>query len=132
MPSAPLDHIELRGIRAMATHGVLAEERLRPQPFEVDIDLQADLASAGQSDCLSSTVDYAALCEAAWRALVGPPANLLEHLAERVAASVLEVAGPTAESVTVSVRKLRPPIGVELESAGVTIVRRRSGAPPAC
>lgn len=33
------DRIQLRGIRATGIHGVLPEERVRPQPFEVDLDL---------------------------------------------------------------------------------------------
>jgi len=31
--------IELRGLRLVGTHGVLAEEQERAQPFEVDLDL---------------------------------------------------------------------------------------------
>ena len=44
------DHIELRGLRAVGTHGVLPEEHQRGQPFEVDLDVEVDLAAAGRSD----------------------------------------------------------------------------------
>jgi 7,8-dihydroneopterin aldolase/epimerase/oxygenase len=125
---APRDRIQVRGLRVTATHGVLAEERQHPQPFEVDLDLEVDLAPAGRSDSLEDTVDYGALCLAAEKALAGPPANLLEHLAERVASVVLDAAGPAATAVIVTVRKMRPPVPVEMGSAGVTIVRSR---PPA-
>ena len=46
------DRIELRGLRVLGTHGVLPEERERAQPFEVDLDIDADLRPAGVSDAL--------------------------------------------------------------------------------
>ncbi len=127
------DRIELRGLRALGTHGVLPEERERAQLFEVDLDLEVDLAAAGRSDALSDTVDYGAVARAAADVITGPPADLLEHLAERVAAAAFEAAGgrspsggsPVPSAVTVTVRKLRPPVPVALTSAAVTIRRRR-------
>jgi dihydroneopterin aldolase len=117
------DHIELRGLRLVAIHGVLPEERVRAQPFEVDLDIEADLAAAGRSDDLSDTVDYGALTDAVVAVMAGPPVNLLEHLAERVAAATLELTGPRATAVTVTVRKLRPPVAGDLASAAGRITR---------
>jgi dihydroneopterin aldolase len=118
-----LDRIELRGLRAVGTHGTLAEERRRAQPFEIDVDIHADLRAAGSSDVLGDTVDYGAVTQAVAGVVAGEHAELLEHLAERIAAAVLEVAGPIACSVTVTVRKLRPPVPADLASAGVRITR---------
>lgn len=117
------DRIELRGLRVVAAHGVLPEEIQRPQPFEVDLDLYADLAPAGETDDLLQTVDYADLCEAVADALRGPRAALLEHLAQRAADAALRVAGSRALRVTVTVRKLRPPVALDLASSAVTITR---------
>ena len=50
------DVVEIRGLRVMGTHGVLEEERQRAQPFEVDIDVETDLAAAGRSDDLTDTI----------------------------------------------------------------------------
>jgi dihydroneopterin aldolase/2-amino-4-hydroxy-6-hydroxymethyldihydropteridine diphosphokinase len=47
--------------------------------------------------------------------------QLLERLAERIAEVVLGDARAT--SVTVAVRKLRPPVPVDLTTAGVRITR---------
>ena len=44
----PGDRIQLRGLRAFGTHGVLPEEKSRAQPFEIDLDLDVDLAPAGR------------------------------------------------------------------------------------
>jgi dihydroneopterin aldolase len=124
------DRIELRGLRALGTHGVLPEERARAQPFEADVDLELDLGPAGQSDALADTVDYGVVAGAVAAVIAGEHSALLEHLAERIAAAALASA-PSARVVTVSVRKTRPPVPVDLASAGVTIRRERAGGPGA-
>jgi 7,8-dihydroneopterin aldolase/epimerase/oxygenase len=127
--SSGRDVIELRGLRVTGTHGVLPEERERAQPFEVDLEIETDLASAGTSDDLADTVDYGAVADAVAGVVAGPHADLMEHLAERIAQVVL--AAPRVEAVTVAVRKLRPPVPWDLATAGVRIHRRRETAPDA-
>jgi dihydroneopterin aldolase len=123
-PGRP-DRIELRGLRGLGTHGVLAEEQQRAQPFEVDVDLEVDLQQAGDSDALADTVDYGALTASVAAVISGPHVELLEHLAERIATVALSSGAPRASAVTVRVRKTRPPVPYDLASAGVTIYRRR-------
>ncbi|HLH27572.1 MAG TPA: dihydroneopterin aldolase [Acidimicrobiales bacterium] len=119
------DRIEVRGLRVGGVHGVLPEERERPQPFEVDLELAVDLEPAGASDRLEDTVDYGRVVEAAASVVAGGPARaLLESLAEAVARSVLDVDLRIAE-VAVAVRKLEPPLPFALTDVGVRIVRRR-------
>jgi dihydroneopterin aldolase len=117
------DLIELRGLRAVGTHGVLPEERARAQPFELDLDLDVDLGPAGVSDDLADTVDYGAVAETAARVVGEESFQLLEALAARVADALL--ADERIRAVTVGVRKLRPPVPVDLGSAGVRVTRRR-------
>ena len=117
------DRIELRGLRVVGTHGVLPEEKQRPQPFEVDLDVEADLRNAGASDRLEDTVDYGALAEHVTSIVSNERHALIERLAERIAECVL--ADPRAMAVTVTVRKLRPPVPVTLETAAVCIRRER-------
>jgi dihydroneopterin aldolase len=107
----------------MGTHGALPEEARRPQPFVVDLELLVDLRPAGRTDELAATVDYAELCEAARAVIEGPHALLLEHLAEQVAQRALDVAHGRAQGVVVTVRKLRPPVPVELATAAVRVHR---------
>jgi dihydroneopterin aldolase len=123
MSAIPADRIELRGIRAFGTHGLLPEEQSRPQPFSVDLDLTVDLRPAGQSDDLLDTIDYGAVVEAVVAEVGGPSASLLERLAQRIAARVLTVTADRATSVTVTLHKLRPPVPVDMTSAGVRITR---------
>jgi dihydroneopterin aldolase/2-amino-4-hydroxy-6-hydroxymethyldihydropteridine diphosphokinase len=107
----------------MGAHGALAYERERLQPFEVDLDLVSDLRAACRSDDLAETMDYGDICEAARAVIEGPHVALLERLAQLVADAVLEAAGGRADSVVVTVRKLRPPVPAQLESAAVRISR---------
>ena len=111
----------------MGTHGVLAEERLRDQPFEVDLDLHLDLAAAGRSDDVADTVDYGRAAAVAAAVVVGPSVNLLERLAARIAEELLAGFG-AVEAVTVTVRKLRPPVALHLDHAAARVHRRRGAA----
>jgi dihydroneopterin aldolase len=52
------DTIELRGIRMLGRHGALEGEQDNPQPFEVDLDVEADLSEAVRDDRVADTVDY--------------------------------------------------------------------------
>jgi dihydroneopterin aldolase len=116
-----LDRIELRGLRATGIHGALPEEQVRAQPFEVDIDLAVDLRPAAQSDDLGDTIDYGAVAEAVERVITRERFQLIERLAERIAEEVRR--DERVESATVTVRKLRPPVPVDLATAAVTITR---------
>lgn len=118
------DRIELRGLRALGVHGKLAEEQERPQPFSVDLDVVLDLTAAGASDDLEDSVDYGALALGVRDVVETGRFRLLEALAAAIAASVLSERA--VQGVTVTVRKLRPPVPVDLESAGVRITRERS------
>jgi dihydroneopterin aldolase len=110
----------------MGRHGVLPEERERLQPFEVDLDLELDLRPSGRSDALADTLDYGRVAETVAGIVSSTQSQLLEHLAEQLARALLDPAGGVAaEAVSVSVRKLRPPVPFDLASAGVRIHRRR-------
>ena len=105
----------------MGTHGVLPEERDRAQPFEVDVYLDVDLRAAGASDDLADTLDYGTIATRVAALVAGERHALLERLASRIASDLL--ADPRVASVTVDVRKLRPPVPVDLAWAGVRVVR---------
>jgi dihydroneopterin aldolase len=118
------DLIELRGLRLAGVVGVLPHEQTQPQPLEVDLDLHLDLARAGATDALDDTADYGAVCDVAERVVTGRSFALLEALAEQLATAVLEADG-RIDAVTVSVRKLRPPVAQQLSTSGVRITRSR-------
>ncbi|HEX2736603.1 MAG TPA: dihydroneopterin aldolase [Acidimicrobiia bacterium] len=114
-----MDTIAIAGLRELGIHGVLPEEQARPQPFEVDVELRVDLSAAGESDRLDDTVDYSAVAEAVSRVVKSERYQLLERLATRIA----EVcrADPRVKGVTVTVRKLHPPVRAMLDHVAVRI-----------
>ncbi|WP_334143947.1 dihydroneopterin aldolase [Rhabdothermincola sp.] len=117
------DRIEIRGLRALGVCGVLPEEQQRPQPLEVDLVIEADLAAAGATDDLADTIDYAVTIEAVERVVATERFRLLERLATRLAEVVL--ADERVSAVEVVVRKLRPPVAHQVDTTGVRIVRGR-------
>lgn len=115
------DRIEIRALRVIATHGALPFEKERAQPFEVDIDLEVDLRKAGVSDRLDDTVNYGHVVRMVERIIREEQYELLERLAERISDELLSHA--LVQRVEVAIRKLRPPIPVDVETIGVKIVR---------
>lgn len=119
-----MDVIELRGIRALGRHGVLPEEQERAQPFEIDLEIEADLSEAAATDELAHTIDYGTVANRVSELVVRQHFQLLETLAAAVAELVL--VDSRASAVTVTVRKLRPPVAVDLGSVAVRLSRSRS------
>jgi dihydroneopterin aldolase len=117
------DRIVLHDLAFVARHGVHADERRYAQPFHVDVELELDLAPAGASDDLAATVDYAAVVGRVRAVVEGPGVDLVETLAARIAAAVLD-AYPV-DAVVVRVRKPGVDLGVPAAWAGVEIRRVR-------
>jgi len=120
------DRIELRDLRVLGVHGVLPSEQTQAQPFSLDIVAFVDGAAAQRSDDLADAVDYGTLATTAAAVVSGRSYRLLEALAGRLAEALL-LCDPRIEAIEVAVRKLRPPLALDLGSAGVR-VRRTRGA----
>src|ERR687894_2973063 len=102
--NAGRDRILLEGMVFHGRHGTLPAERDLGQPFVVDIELCLDLRPAGLSDELTQTVDYSEVHRQAKEIVEGPPVNLTETLAERIAKAILDAHVPV-ETVRVKVAK---------------------------
>jgi dihydroneopterin aldolase len=116
-----VDRILIRGLREQGVHGVLPEERVRPQAFEVDLELHVDLAKAGASDDLADTVDYGGVCDAVTKVVASESYQLLERLAQRIADVCRS--DPRVMAVVVEVRKLDPPVDAQVDHVAVRIQR---------
>ena len=118
------DRITLTGVRVHAHHGVFDFEREQGQEFVIDVSVAVDLSAAASGDDLGRTVHYGELAEAVVAAVERDPVDLIETVAERVAAVAL--AHPAVEEVEVTVHKPEAPIGVPFADVAVTIVRGRA------
>jgi dihydroneopterin aldolase len=126
-PAEPLDEIRLTGLRATANHGVLEEERRDGQLFLIDVTVRLPLGPAAAVDDLDRTVHYGELAEQVVAAVESDPVDLIETVAERVAAVALGF--PAAHEVVVTVHKPNAPIAVPFDDVSVTILRRREAGP---
>ncbi len=83
------DAIELRDVRAYGRHGADPHERDHPQPLDVTLRLELDLAAARASDDLRETVDYAAVHARILRIVRDESFRLLERLGDRILADLM-------------------------------------------
>ena len=124
---SPVDRIRLTGLRIFAHHGVLDFERENGQEFIVDLDIAVDLAPAAASDDVTKTIHYGELAEAVYAAVQADTVDLIETVAERVAAIALGY--ERALQVTVTIHKPAAPITVPFGDVSVTITRSRPFSP---
>jgi dihydroneopterin aldolase len=123
-----------KGIRHLFVHdlvlacriGVHPHERDRPQKVRLNLDLAVAETSSPPRDELAEVVDYAALVERVRNALGTSHVNLVETLAEQIAAICLE--DPRVRSARVRVEKPNAiadaaAVGVEIERINPRIRR---------
>jgi dihydroneopterin aldolase / 2-amino-4-hydroxy-6-hydroxymethyldihydropteridine diphosphokinase len=121
------DRIRLTRIRAIGYHGVFDDERRDGQPFVADVLLHVDTRDAAAGDQLDQTVDYGQLAQEVEAVLTGPPARLIETVAERIAAAAL--GHSVVDAVDVVVHKPQAPIGVPVSDVTVEVHRSRTHPP---
>ena len=118
------DLIRVTRIAVFGRHGVLAEEAVLGQRFYISLEAQLDLGEAGRSDDVAGTVSYADLTQIAVAIATERRFNLIEALAETIAAEILARFARVA-AITVQVDKPSAPVPAILDSVGVAITRRR-------
>lgn len=115
------DVIRLVGMSFYGFHGVTAAEKETGRVFEVDCELELDLAEAGHSDRLADTIDYSAVHACIKEAVEGTAFALLEGLAHHLTAILLDKF--PVYRVTLKVRKLHPPIVGHVRHIEVEVTR---------
>jgi dihydroneopterin aldolase len=118
------DSITLTGLRVAAHHGVYDFERENGQEFVIDVTVWLDLLRAATSDDVAATIHYGELAVEVTDAARHNPVDLIETVAERIAAVVL--AHDAAEKVQVTVHKPNAPISVPFTDVAVRILRSRA------
>lgn len=114
-----MDIIFIEELRVDTWIGIYPREKALAQTIELSLQIGVSTASAGASDDIRDTVDYAVVVERLRAELSGRHFNLLEKLAEHVATLLLE--DFQAQWVRVSVAKLGMMPGVR--RVGVIIER---------
>lgn len=116
-----IDTITIMGIRARGYHGVLGFEREMGQTFVVDVAMQVDTTAAAATDDLTHTVDYGAVSTEVAAIVTGPPFQLIETLAARIADRVKAFEG--VEQVSVTIHKPYAPVTEIFDDVVLRITR---------
>lgn len=115
------DMIFLKGMKFMDIM-VHSQLRMKQVKFLVDVTLKVDLTKAGQTDNVKDTVHYGEVFEDVKDIVEGPPCNLIEHLAERIAKRINSHYNRVMET-KVRITKENPPIPGHYNGVGIEIVR---------
>ena len=115
--------IKVENIRVFAHHGCLREETKIGSDYRVDLEVEADLQTSAKTDNLSDTVDYVLLNKIV-KAEMQQPSKLLETVAKRILERILKDS-ILVNKATVSVSKLNPPIGGDVESVTIKMTEKR-------
>jgi dihydroneopterin aldolase len=119
------DRVVLTGLRVHGRHGVQPAEREQGQDFVVDLTAWLDLGTASESDQLTDTLDYGELARRAAEIVGGPPCDLIETVAGRIADDVM--ADQRVHAVEVTIHKPRAPIPLDFADVAVVVRRSRRG-----
>lgn len=122
-----MDKIILRKMQFYGYHGVFPEEAKLGQRFYVDVELFLDLRAAGLSDRLEDTVNYAEVYRLSKQLLEEERYQLIEAVAERLAARILKQFNKVRE-VLVRITKPSPPIDGHYDWVAVELRRPREDA----
>lgn len=119
-----MGEIRVHNIRLYAYHGCLEEEAIIGSDYSVDVVVSADLRAASLSDKLKETVDYVSINRAV-KEEMGVRSKLLEHVAHRIVDRILHD-NKRVLWAEVSVAKINPPLGGDVEKVVVTLRKDRA------
>ena len=117
------DVIRLVGLSFYGYHGLTAAEKETGRIFEVDCELELDLAPAGHSDDITDTVDYSQVYTSIRDVVEGKAYALLERLAADLAGILLDKF--PIYGVTLKVRKINPPVAGQVRYIELEVTRRQ-------
>ena len=112
-------YIILKDLRFYAYHGVGAQETQVGNEFVLDLRLRMDWTRAIRSDDVNDTLSYAEVYEAV-KDEMARPSRLLEHVAGRIARRLFQDFS-SLEEIELKLVKRNPPMGADIEGAGVEL-----------
>ena len=118
---ARLRHVFVRDLDLMASIGIYATEKVKPQRIIVNIDLSVHEGKGPNDDDIGHVVSYEIVVKKVEAILAEGHINLVETLCEKVAAACLK----DRRVVAARVRVEKPDIIPNARSVGVEIERTR-------
>lgn len=117
--------IAIEGMQFHAYHGCFKEERIIGTKFMVDLHFETNTSLAQDSDSLRDTIDYQSVFLMV-KEEMKKPSSLLEHVGRRIL-DRLFIDFPAAESASLKISKIHPPLGGEVHSVSVTLKSSENG-----
>ncbi len=115
--------IRLKNIKIYAFHGCMLEEGKIGSDYLVNLSVKADLKKAENSDDLKDTVDYVLLQKIVAEEMA-IRSKLLEHVGRRIVSAIFDTIS-IVSFIKVTVAKVNPPIGGDIDEVRVTISAKR-------
>ena len=111
--------VEINGLRLFARHGVMEQERVVGNLFEVSASLVYPFGQAMSDDDIAGTLNYAEAVEVI-KEQMDIPSKTLENVLFRLK-TALSDRFPLISSGTLTIAKITPPISAELRDVAVKI-----------
>ena len=118
-----MSKITIVDLEVLFSVGVTDEERAKPQPLLVTVDMEFDFSSAAESDRITRTIDYSQVARQVLNYGQNRQWKLIEKLANDLADMILSEFKP--QGVTVEVKKFPIP---EARFVSVSLSKRRAAA----
>lgn len=116
-------HIFLENVHFYAYHGVAPQETLVGNEFIISLTLKVDFGRATETDEVTDTVSYADVYEVL-KEEMAVPSKLLEHVCGRIVRRLFHDFAEI-EEVSIQLGKRNPPMGADIDTAGVEMVCKR-------
>lgn len=117
-------YILLKDLRFHAFHGVASQETRVGNTFIVNLKMKINFIEAAQTDDVALTVSYADVYSILAQEM-RTPSKLLEHVVYRLAKALFRHFDQI-EALEISLEKNNPPMGADINSAGVSLTCTRN------
>ena len=115
--------IKVNNIRIFSNHGCLDEEAKIGSEYRVDVEVKANLKKSSKTDDLNDTIDYVHLNHIV-KEEMATRSKLLEEVANRILNRFFNEI-PMLQKAKVSVAKINPPIGGNVEEVAIILSKKR-------
>jgi len=115
--------IQVNNIKLYGYHGCLEEEAKIGSEYRVDVSIKANLKKSARTDELEDTVDYVHLNHIV-KEEMAIRSQLLEEVAQRILNRFFKELR-MIKKATVSVSKINPPIGGNVEEVVIILTKKR-------
>ena len=113
--------IQIEGMEFYAYHGHYKEERIVGNRFLIDINLKTKTEKAELSDKIDDALNYQTVYKII-KAEMQKKSHLLENIGKRILDAIYDEF-ENIDEIILKVSKMHPPMGGQIESVSITLVR---------